>query len=166
MAKGNNIRASDVPAITLLMLSVAMNNNDMSRWYPHLSCAGSGWWRRVFWSYRPIHWQINARNAERDQWSVQFWIRVQCKSNILQQTNILRSTFESPVWKATMIMHSHKRMAQHCHQYLRIETQRKKLHSHFSLRTAGMMQAWVGQKLAKGTFYEFFDVQFYKYLRR
>jgi hypothetical protein len=31
MAKGNNIRASDVPAITLLMLSVAMNNNDMSR---------------------------------------------------------------------------------------------------------------------------------------
>jgi hypothetical protein len=63
-------------------------------------------------------------------------------------------------------MHSHKRMAQHCHQYLRIETQRKKLHSHFSLRTAGMMQAWVGQKLANVTFYEFFDVQFYKYLRR
>lgn len=89
-----------VPANTLLMLSVAMNNNDMSRWYPHLSCAGSGWWRRVFWSYWPIHWQINARNAERDQWSVQFRIWVQCKSNILQQTNILRSSpqFEKRQW--------------------------------------------------------------------
>jgi hypothetical protein len=34
--------------------------------------------------------------------------------------------------------------------------------------TTGMVQAWVGQKLVNVniTFYEFFDVRFYKYLRR
>jgi hypothetical protein len=30
----------------------------------------------------------------------------------------------------------------------------------------GMVQAWVGQKLVKVTFFEFFNVRFYKYLRR
>jgi hypothetical protein len=30
------------------------------------------------------------------------------------------------------------------------------------LPLAGMVQAWVGQKLANMTFYEFFDVRFYK----
>jgi hypothetical protein len=30
----------------------------------------------------------------------------------------------------------------------------------------GLVQAWVSQKLVNVTFYEFFNVQFYKYLRR
>ena len=30
----------------------------------------------------------------------------------------------------------------------------------------GMVQAWVAKKLVNVTFYEFFDVRFYKYSRR
>ena len=30
----------------------------------------------------------------------------------------------------------------------------------------GMVQAWVAPKLVKVTFYKFFDVTFYKYLKR